>query len=241
MKQRSAKTGVPSGEYYMPRLYDFLRRLRGNNNREWFKSRKEEYDELRAIWLAEVDVMLAHMSQWWPSLRGVTAKGCAYRIYRDTRFSQDKTPLKTYFSAGIGPQGRSSHAPGFYLQLGPSDGSAAVESGLYGGLWCPDAAVLKKVRKAIVDNIEEFEDILHAPAMEKYFPEWCGRTLKTIPKGYDRNHPQAHLLRMLEYGKFYPAGEDFFFDPSWPERAAEMFGILRPFVEFLDYSIKEEI
>ena len=71
--------------------------VRDNNNREWFKANKAEYDELRALWLADIDVMLAHMSEWWPSLRSVTAKGCAYRIYRDTRFSLDKTPLKTYF------------------------------------------------------------------------------------------------------------------------------------------------
>ena len=85
------------GAYYMPRLYDFLGRLRDNNNREWFKANKTEYDELRALWLADIDVMLAHMSEWWPSLRSVTAKGCAYRIYRDTRFSLDKTPLKHIF------------------------------------------------------------------------------------------------------------------------------------------------
>ncbi len=100
---------------------------------------------------------------------------------------------------------------------------------------------MKKVRKAIVDNIEEFEEIVHAPEVEKFFPGWCGRMLKTIPKGYDRSHPQAHFLRMLEYGKFYPAGEDFFYDPSWPVRAAGLFSHLRPFVEFLDYSIKEEV
>ncbi len=229
------------GAYYMPRLYDFLGRLRDNNNREWFKANKAEYDELRALWLADIDVMLAHMSEWWPSLRSVTAKGCAYRIYRHTRFSLDKTPLKTYFSAGTGLNGRSSHDPGFYLQLGPSRGSDGDESGLYGGLWCPDAPTLKKVRKAIVDNIEEFEEIVHAPEVEKFFPGWCGRMLKTIPKGYDRSHPQAHFLRMLEYGKFYPAGEDFFYDPSWPVRAAGLFSHLRPFVEFLDYSIKEEV
>lgn len=227
--------------YYMPRLYDFLRRLAANNNREWFKAHKDEYDELRGLWLADVDVMLGHMSVWWPTLKGVSAKSCAYRIYRDTRFSLDKTPLKTYFSAGIGPQGRSSHDAGFYLQVGPSKGYDGIESGLYGGLWCPDAATLRKVRKAIVDNIEEFEEIVNAPEVREYFPGWCGRTLKTVPKGYDRAHPQAHYLRMLEYGKFHQADEDFFFNPSWPERAACLFGYLRPFVEFLDYSVKEEV
>ena len=82
---------------YIPQLYDFLRRLDANNNRDWFKANKAEYDELRNLWLVDIDRMLAAMSEWWPQLRGLTAKDCVYRIYRDTRFSLDKKPLKTYF------------------------------------------------------------------------------------------------------------------------------------------------
>lgn len=230
-----------SGGYYMPQLYDFLRRLAANNNREWFKANKPEYDTLRELWLADTDRLIARMAQWWPALSSLTARQCAYRIYRDTRFSQDKTPLKTYFSAGFSATGRSAHGAGLYLQLGPGRFSDAVESGIYGGVWCPDSATLKKLRKAIVDNIEEFEEILHAPAMEKYFPGWCGTTLKTIPKGYDRNHPQAHLLRLKEYGKFHPCDENYFCDPAWPEHTSELFSHLKPLVDFLDYSINEEV
>ena len=226
---------------YIPQLYDFLRRLDANNNRDWFKANKTEYDTLRALWLADLDRMIAAMGEWWPQLRGLTAKDCAYRIYRDTRFSLDKTPLKTYFSAGIGPQGRKAHGAGFYLQLGPGRFTDEVESGLYGGVWCPEAPVLKKLRKAIVDNIEEFEEIINAPGVQKHFPGWCGDTLKTVPKGYDRNHPLAHLLRRKDYGKFHPATEGFFTEPDWPLHAADLFRHLKPFIDFLDYSIHEDI
>ena len=65
-------------------------------------------------------------------------------------------------------------------------------------------------------------------------------SLKTIPKGYDRNHPQAHLLRLKDYGKFHPCNEAFFSDPSWPEHASELFSILKPLVDFLNYSVEEE-
>ena len=226
---------------YIPQLYDFLRRLDANNNRDWFKANKTEYDTLRALWLADLDRMIAAMGEWWPQLRGLTAKDCAYRIYRDTRFSLDKTPLKTYFSAGIGPQGRKAHGAGFYLQPGPGRFTDEVESGLYGGVWCPEAPVLKKLRKAIVDNIEEFEEIINAPGVQKHFPGWCGDTLKTVPKGYDRNHPLAHLLRRKDYGKFHPATEGFFTEPDWPLHAADLFRHLKPFIDFLDYSIHEDI
>jgi len=229
-------------ESYTPRLYAFLRRLAADNNREWFRANKPEYDELRAMWLADIDRMIGFMAEWYPALRGVSARQCAYRIYRDTRFSRDKTPLKTYFSAGISPAGRKAHGAGFYLQEGPERSGSEVESGLYGGIWCPEAPVLKKLRKAIVDNIEEFEEITNAPGMALHFPGWCSSgALKTVPKGYDRNHPQAALLRLKDFGKFHAADEAFFTDPCWPEHAAELFSHLKPLIDFLDYSIREEI
>lgn len=227
---------------YIPSLYDFLSRLQANNNREWFKANKGEYDNLRELWLADIDRLVAEMSEWYPELRGLTGKQCAYRIYRDTRFSPDKTPYKDYFSAGISPAGRKAHDAGFYLQMGPGRFNSEIESGLYGGVWCPEPAVLKKLRRAIVDNIEEFEEITHTPEMEKYYPGWCASgALKTVPKGYDRNHPQAHLLRLRDFGKFHPTGMEFFTDPDWPAHAAELFSYLKPLIDFLSYSIHEEV
>ncbi|MDE6629547.1 MAG: DUF2461 domain-containing protein [Muribaculaceae bacterium] len=229
-------------EYYVKRLYGFLRRLAANNDREWFKAHKGEYDELRALWLADIDRLILLMGEWNPALRGQTAKGCAYRIYRDTRFSPDKRPLKDYFSAGFSPNGRKAHSAGYYLQMGPGRfEETTIESGLYGGVWCPDAPTLNKLRHAIVDNIEEFEEIVHAPAMEREFPGWCATSaLKTVPKGWDRNHPQAPLLRLRDFGKFHPCDENFFSGPEWVERASELFAVLHPLVEFLRYSIEEE-
>lgn len=229
--------------YYVTQLYEFLRKLECNNNREWFKANRDEYDRLRELWLADIDRLIAHMSQWNPEMHGLTAKQCAYRIYRDTRFSRDKTPFKLYFSASFSSKGKSAHDAGYYLQMGPARNAGVVESGLYGGIWCPETAVLKKLRKAIVDNIEEFEDIVNAPEVVKNFPGWCvtDRMLKTVPKGYGKDHPQAYLLRMKEYGKFHRADEQFFLDPQWPEKASELFSHLKPFVEFLNYSANEEV
>lgn len=227
---------------YIPRLYGFLNQLKVNNNREWFKAHKSEFDDLRALWLADIEILLAHMTRWWPQLGALDARQCAYRIYRDTRFSHDKTPYKEYFAAGFSPFGRKAHEAGFYMQMGPGQFNGEVESGLYGGVWCPESAVLKKLRKAIVDNIEEFEEIVNAPAMVREFPEWCSTTpmLKTVPKGYPKDHPQAHLLRLKEFGRFRPTPEAFYLDPAWPERTAELFHILKPLVDFLAYSINEE-
>lgn len=219
---------------YVPRLYGFLRELAANNNREWFAEHKPEYLELRRLWEADIDRLIGYMSVWEPRLSHLTAKSSAYRIYRDIRFSPDKTPFKTYFSAAFNRFGKSSHRAGYYLQM-----DVTAECGLYGGIWCPDSDMLRKLRKAIVDNIEEFEEIVGNQELKSTFPVWCGESLKTIPKGYDRNHPQAEYLRLKDYGRFAPVGAEMFCDPSWPEQVAEKFRIVQPLVEFLNYSIDE--
>lgn len=121
----------------MDELYDFLHRLSENNNREWFAANRAEYDRLRAQWIVDVQKLINELAVYEPSLRHVEAKQCLYRIYRDTRFSLDKTPFKTYFSALISPMGRHYDKACYYFHVGVD------ETALYGGLWSPEPAVLK--------------------------------------------------------------------------------------------------
>ena len=226
--------------YYTLHLFEFLHQIAANNCREWFYAHKNEYDELRAQWMEDVDKLISLMALWEPQLSSQSAKSCAYRFHRDTRFSQDKSPYKTFFSAAISPWGRKLHRAGFYLHMGIDEENLWGGSGLYGGLWCPDAHILRKIRHAIVDNIEEFEDIINSPEFIKYFPSWIGERLKTIPKGWDKNHPQAEILKLKEYGRLCSCKEIFFTDPAWVEIAAQRFALLKPLVDFINYSIDEE-
>lgn len=125
-------------KYYINDLYAFLRELAANNDRDWFRANKNRYDDLRALWLADIGRMIDAMSVWDPALTSLTAKRAAYRIYRDTRFSPDKTPYKTFFSAAMNAPGSQS---GFYIQIGPDPHQWA---GLFAGIWCPEALLLKK-------------------------------------------------------------------------------------------------
>lgn len=227
--------------YYIPRLFRFLRELDANNNREWFQANKTRYEELRARWIEDLDKLIAAISVWNPAMASQTAKTAAYRIYRDTRFSLDKTPYKTYFSAALCPQGRKAVMAGYYLHIGPEVESNTFNSGVYGGLWNPDAAMLKKMRHAIVDNIEEWEEIVHDKRVEAIYRGWCGDTLKTIPKGWDRDHPQAGYLRLKSYGKFHHLDEKFFNNPAWPELTAELLRPLQPMLDFINYSLTEMV
>lgn len=214
-------------------LFDFLTRLAENNDRTWFAAHRAEYDTLRAEWLGNIQRIINALAIDDPSLRGIQAADCAYRIYRDTRFSHDKSPYKTYFSALISPTGRHCDRACYYVHIGQA------ECAIYGGVWCPEAPVLKKLRRAIVDNIEEFREITEAPEVLALYPGWYGRKLKTAPKGYDRDHPDIELLRLTEYGKEHRLDRKFFDSPDWPEKTAAMLQVLKPMNDFLNYSIDE--
>lgn len=215
---------------------EFLSQLSENNNRPWFQANKARYDEMRAQWISEMDRVIAAASEWEPAYKWLSGKDSTFRVYRDTRFSADKTPYKTHISSALSPRGKSAKMAGFYL----SAGFEHDWNGIYAGLWNPDAAALKKLRHAIVDNADEFEAILADPELQRLFPEWCGRALKTIPKGWDRNHPQAEYLRLLDIGRQHTVSREFFTLPDWPEQAAAAMKAMKPLNDFINYSLFEE-
>ncbi len=214
----------------------FLQQLAANNNRPWFQQHKDEFDRLRLRWFEDVDRLIAACSEWEPAYRYLSGKDSTFRIYRDTRFSPDKTPYKSYFSCELTPRGRGSGMAGFYISAGVDP----KMNGFFGGLWCPDAVQLRKMRHAIVDNIEEFEEIISDSELQRLFPAWSGNTLKTIPKGWQKDHPQAPLLRLLHYGREYLVDYSYFDDPCWPEKTAQILRCLKPLNDFINYSLFEE-
>lgn len=217
----------------MTELYPFLEELALNNNREWFAANKPRYEAVRRQWIEELQILIDEMAKFDPSLAHVRAKDCLYRIYRDTRFSNDKTPYKTHFSALISPTGRHCDRACYYFHQGVN------ENCIYSGVWCPEPRLLKKLRKAIIDNVDEFRAIINEPAVASTFPEWYGRQLKTAPQGYDRNHPDIDLLRLTEYGKGCELPREFFGKAGWQKEAARLLGLLKPMNDFLNYSIDE--
>ena len=116
---------------YMSRLFDFLNRLAMNNNREWFHQNKAEFDELRTLWLNDVQRLINLMAEYDESLKSVDAKDCVYRIYRDIRFSPNKLPYKTYFSTVVA-QGGAQDAQGMLLsaRYSPENAACMAEYGV---------------------------------------------------------------------------------------------------------------
>lgn len=213
---------------YISQLYDFLRRLDENNNRDWFHANKAEFDELRALWMADVQQLIDRMSEYDDTLRGVDVKDCIYRIYRDIRFSPNKLPYKTHLGAVIAHGGKKSLKSCYYLHFEPGD------SGLHGGIWCPESPLLNKLRHEIDDNIEEFLEIVNNAEFRNRFT-FVSESLKSMPKGFPKDSPHAEYLKMKEYLVSMPVHDSYFKSPDWIERAATDFKAMKPLHDFLNY------
>lgn len=213
---------------YMGRLFDFLNKLAINNNREWFHHNKGEFDELRALWINDIQRLISLMSKYDDTLNGVDAKDCVYRIYRDIRFSPNKLPYKTYFSAVIAQGGRKTLKGCCYLHVQPG------ESGLHGGIWCPEMPLLTRLRHEVEDNIDEFMTIINDVGFKERY-RLVGDSLKSMPKGFDKKSPYGEYIKKKEYLVSMPVRDDYFLDENWVERVANDFKFIKPFNDFLNY------
>lgn len=214
-------------------IIQFLRELQQNNNRPWFQENKERYDALRAGFLDEVQELIRRISLFDPEVAGMEAKDCLFRIYRDTRFSPDKTPYKTYMSAFIAQGGRKSVRGGYYIHLEPDN------SLLSGGVWCPDPKLLKKLRQDIYDHIDEFVAIIEDPAFKAIYPELEGDVLKRMPAGYPVDSPYGYILKHKDFSVVCNKPDNFFSQTDWMDQSVACFEKLLPFNRFLSYTVDE--
>ena len=206
----------------------FLRQLAINNDRNWFKANKDRYDALRAPWEQDMERLISMVADFDPQARGLTVKDSVYRIYRDIRFSRDKRPYKDYFSGVIGKGGRHTVQSGYYVHIG------VEEMMLCGGIWWPEKPILDQLRGLIDAEPEEFLAIVNNPAITSRY-EWMSQSLKTVPKGYPKDHPLAQYLKMKEYLLVKRVDEAYFDCDDWVERVAADLQPLKPLHDFLNY------
>ena len=180
---------IPATIPIMKEILTYLSQLRENNNREWFQAHKEEYDRLRPLFIEKVQQLIDRISRFDHEIAGLDAKSCLYRIYRDIRFSPDKTPYKSYMSAYIAKGGRKSLRAGYYFHLEPGG------SMLSGGVWCPEPKLLKALRQAVYDNYDELQEIVGNRRFRTLYHDWEGETLKIVPRPFPRDCEQAEWLK----------------------------------------------
>lgn len=172
----------------------FLLDLSKNNNKDWFTANKDRYQQAFTEFKDFIDQLILHLAITDPSLNGLAAKDCVYRIYRDVRFSKDKTPYKTHFGANIAPGGRKSKMAGFYVHIEPIGNSITG-----GGIYHPEPPALKAIRNEFYSVPEELIEILEAPKFKKYFSGLWGDKLKLAPKGFPKEFEHIELLKHKSY------------------------------------------
>ncbi len=166
----------------------FLSDLKKNNDRGWFEKNKDRFNAAQADFNQTATELIERLGKLDPSIRPVELKDCVFRIYRDVRFSRDKSPYKTHFAFFAARGGRKSKYAGYYVHIEPGDCM------LGGGIWHPEPENLARLRGAIASRGAELRKILAAPGFKKLYPELEGDRLKSPPKQYARDHAQADLL-----------------------------------------------
>ena len=220
--------------HFTPHLFDYLRDLRANNNRDWFQANKARYEQ------HVKEPLLQFIEDFRPELHSIsghfvadprTNGGSMFRIYRDVRFSRDKSPYKTQAAAQFRhAAGKTVHAPGFYLHLAPDEVFAGV------GLWHPDSATLGRIRDRIVANTGEWERAARAPGFLDVF-DLTGDSLKRPPKGFDPDHPRVEDLKRKDHIASCWFDEEEATSPEFLEDFADACRAASPYMEFLTTAV----
>lgn len=219
----------------MKEIYDFLCELRSNNNREWFNDNKSKYLEVKRKVENFTDRLINMIAIVQPEAARLTPADCTYRIYRDTRFSQDKAPYKTHIGIYICPKGnKKSYRCGYYFHMEPGN------SFIGGGCWCPPPRLLKAVRQSIYDNIEEYLEIIEDPEFKRLYPAVGGNMLKTAPKGFPKDWEHIELLKPRDYTVLAPVPDSFFKSGDAVRKIRAYTSVLKPFNDFINFLIDED-
>ncbi len=213
-----------------PELFAFLRDLKANNDRQWFAENRDRYlTDVRDPMLAFIRAFAVPLAEISPHCRADPRPNgtSLFRIYRDMRFSKDKTPYKTNIGAHFRhAAGTGAHAPGFYLHLEPGRCFAAC------GIWRPDGAALGAIRDAIVDQPQTWSRITTADAFRSTFA-WRGESLKRPPRGYDPDHPLIEDLRRKDFLAGAELAESDTLQPGFFDHFVHLARTGFAFVEFL--------
>lgn len=204
-----------------PQVFDFLKQLERNNNREWFEKHKPRFKALEQDVKRFAEELFQQLNthdsleQWK-----------VFRIYRDIRFSKNKTPYKTHFSMGF-HRSKPALRGSYYLHISPS------ESFLACGFWGPEPADLYRIRKEFEVSAEEFREIINQAEFKNTWGELRGDELKTAPKNFDKTHPNIDLIRKKQFVFILPFSEKETAKAGFLERIDQAIKAVRPFVDYM--------
>ena len=205
----------------------FLRNLEKNNNREWFNENKTLYQEAQQDVISFVEKLIEEMADFDEEMGKLEAKKSVFRIYRDTRFSKDKTPYKTNFGAGLG-MGKGNKISGYYLHIEPG------KSFLAGGVYKPEPSVLKTIRQEISAFGDEFKAILQQDEFRNYFRGLSVEDkLKKVPQGFEKDDKMAEYLKLKHFIVTHPISDEQLLSENAVKEFTKIFKAMKPLNDFL--------
>jgi len=211
----------------------FFRALKKNNNRDWFQPRKAIYEEKVKTPMVElVTALNGELARFAPAYVTDPAKA-VYRIYRDTRFSPNKTPYKTHIAALFTPRGLVKHACGsLYFSVSPDEVEVA------GGIYMPGPEQIFTVRTHLATHCARLRRILEDKKLKSLVGDLCGDTLMRVPKGFSSDHPATDLIRMKQWYVFVELDAALATSPKLFEEVLKRFRAMLPLVDFLNEPLR---
>jgi uncharacterized protein (TIGR02453 family) len=210
-------------------ILKFLKDIKKNNDRVWFEKNKPRYLEAKQSFEDFVAALLTEFSKFDSSIGGLDPKKLPFRIYRDVRFSKDKSPYKTNMGAGFSPNGKLVQEPGYYVHLEPGNKSFVA-----GGIYMPDATNLSKIRQEIDYNSDKLKKVTNASSFKKSFDGFDEfDKLKTMPKGYPKDHPQIELLKLKSFIVSHNFSDKEVLDPKFVKNVANYAKAIKPLNDFI--------
>jgi len=209
---------------------DFLNTLKYNNNRDWFIKNKSRYIEAKDNFESFVQEIINNIIDFEPIMKGLEVKSCVYRINRDIRFSNDKSPYKSHFGAFIvrGGKKNGDKFAGYYIHVEPA------QSIIAGGAYMPPAPWLSAIREKISEEPEKFIKIINSKDFIKYFGKIDGEKLKTSPKGYSSDHPNIDLLRYKSYLVVNEVSDEMVLSYKYFDHLMNVVKAMKPFNDYLN-------
>ena len=221
----------------MKEVLAFLRDLEQNNNREWFHALKERYLFVQKKWNAFCEELIREIGAYDADIAQLTLRDCTYRIYRDTRFSPDKSPYKTHFGVFLAPGGKKSMHAGYYFHVGTGESNEYPQGHmLAAGNYCYEPKAIQILREDISDGWESFQNEVLAVADPRFVVDQEG-ALKRVPKGYAPDAPYADWMRLKSYCLVMNVDDDFITQPDLAKRVADLFRTTKPFNDYINRAV----
>ncbi len=217
------------------KTFDFLKNIKNNNTTEWFKSNQAAYKDSRADFQAFTTEIITRLELLDDTImrRGLLPNKCIKRINRDIRFSADKSPYKTNYFTNFNPNGYKSEHASYYLHLEPNN------SFVGGGVYMPRTPTLNKFRKEIETNLEEWESLLGSTSFREAFPDSVQSpdTLKTVPKGFDKESPAIRYLRMKGFYTVHKLTDSEMVSENVITQIMDSYREVKPIIAFLNRNL----